>query len=272
MTFPPLIIWAKALFFFEQLFPVVARTWLESKSVCLFLGPKFWFLVQKSNFCHTTPILVSDSFLALTMTVNFRPWEQFFDFPFRSYSCFRKQIWLTCQKVFPLPTVGALSASNSSALSGLDKKVDFCSARPPPILSPFGIFTLPQLPTSCLITLSKCLLLGKKFPNVQNQPTPPKLSISAPKYRVFKSAPSVQNVHNWPKVSRCIQNVQNHLSSKSVQNISEVTNTVQVSRSFQNVQNRQKMSSSAQKCRECSKVPKIPSVQIQSNRIDSRTL
>merc|ERR1712079_791289 len=27
MTFPPLIIWAKALFFFEQLFPVVARTW-----------------------------------------------------------------------------------------------------------------------------------------------------------------------------------------------------------------------------------------------------
>ena len=44
MTFPPLIIWAKALFFFEQLFPVVARTWLESKSGCLFLGPKFWFL------------------------------------------------------------------------------------------------------------------------------------------------------------------------------------------------------------------------------------
>ena len=28
MTFPPLIIWAKATFFFEQLFPVVARTWL----------------------------------------------------------------------------------------------------------------------------------------------------------------------------------------------------------------------------------------------------
>ena len=27
MTFSPLIIWAKALFFFEQLFPVVARTW-----------------------------------------------------------------------------------------------------------------------------------------------------------------------------------------------------------------------------------------------------
>ena len=46
MTFPPLIIWAKETFFFEQLFPVVARTWLELKSVCLFLGQKFRFLVR----------------------------------------------------------------------------------------------------------------------------------------------------------------------------------------------------------------------------------
>ena len=68
MTFPPLIIWAKATFFFEQLFPVVARTWLEYKSGSLFLGPKFRFLVQKSNFCHTTPILVDGPFLALGMT------------------------------------------------------------------------------------------------------------------------------------------------------------------------------------------------------------
>ena len=52
------------------------------------------------------------------MTVNFPPWERFFDFPFWSYSCFRKKIRLTAQKVFPLPTVGAPSASNSpSALS-----------------------------------------------------------------------------------------------------------------------------------------------------------
>ena len=102
MTFPPLIIWAKALFFFEQLFPVVARTWLELKSECLFLGPKFWFLAKKSDFCHTTPIFVDDPFLALDMTVNFPPWKRFFDFPFRSYSCFRKKIRLTCQKVFPL--------------------------------------------------------------------------------------------------------------------------------------------------------------------------
>ena len=38
MTFSPLIIWAKATFFFEQLFPVVVRTWLGSRSV--FFWPK----------------------------------------------------------------------------------------------------------------------------------------------------------------------------------------------------------------------------------------
>ena len=78
-----------------------------------FLGPKFQFLAKKSNFCHTTPILFNDPFLALTMTVNFWPWERFFDFSFWSYSCLRKKIRLTCQKVFPLPTVGTPSASNS---------------------------------------------------------------------------------------------------------------------------------------------------------------
>ena len=117
MTFPLLIIWAKALFFFEQLFPVVARTWFARRSGPIFLGPKFRFLVQKSNFCHTTPILVNDPFLALGMTVNFRPWERFFYFLFRSYSCFRKKIRLTCQKVFPLPTEGFYCTVKALALS-----------------------------------------------------------------------------------------------------------------------------------------------------------
>merc|ERR1712004_886850 len=81
MTFPPLNIWAKALFFFEQLFPVVARTWLELKSDSFFLGPKFRILAKKSDFCHRTPILVDDPFLALGMTVNFPLWKPFFDFP-----------------------------------------------------------------------------------------------------------------------------------------------------------------------------------------------
>ena len=85
-----------------------SRSWPEH------LG--FW--PKKSDFCHTTPIFVDDPFLALDMTVNFPPWKQFFDFSFRSYSRFRKKIRLTAQKVFPPPTVGLPSASNSpSALS-----------------------------------------------------------------------------------------------------------------------------------------------------------
>ena len=73
MTFPPLIIWAKGPFFFEQLFSVVARTWLGLKSECLFFGPKFRFLAKKSDFCHTTPILVNNPFGALGETVHYPP-------------------------------------------------------------------------------------------------------------------------------------------------------------------------------------------------------
>ena len=76
------------------------------------------FLAKKSNFCHTSPILVNDPFVALGEAVHFPPWDRFFDFMFQSYSSFRKKFRLTCQKVFPLPTVGASSASNSpSALN-----------------------------------------------------------------------------------------------------------------------------------------------------------
>ena len=49
--------------------------------------------------------------------VTVRPWERFFDFPFRSYSCFRKKILLTAQKVFPLPTVGFYCTVKALALS-----------------------------------------------------------------------------------------------------------------------------------------------------------
>ena len=76
------------------------------KKWAFFLGPKSWFLAKKSDFCHTTPILVNDPFVALGVTVHFPPWDRFFDFPLRSYSSFRKKIRLTRQKVFPLPTVG----------------------------------------------------------------------------------------------------------------------------------------------------------------------
>ena len=89
-----IFIWAKATFFFEQHFPVVARTWLIPKSVTFFLGRKSRFLAKKSHFRHTTPILVNDPFVALGEAVHFSPWERFSDFPFRSYSSFRKKKWL----------------------------------------------------------------------------------------------------------------------------------------------------------------------------------
>ena len=124
MTFLSLFIWAKALFFFEQLFLVVARTWIGSQSGTLFLGPKFRFLVQKSDFCHMTPILVNDPFLALGMTVNFPPWERFSTFRSSVTAVSVKKILLTAQKVFPLPTVGFYCTVKALALSarGLDKR------------------------------------------------------------------------------------------------------------------------------------------------------
>ena len=107
-----------SLFDSNHVLATTGKSCSKKKSASLFLGPKFQFLAKKSDFCHTTPILVDDPFLALGMTVNFPPWERFFDFLIRSYSCFRKKIWLTPQKVFPPPTLGVPSSSKSpSALS-----------------------------------------------------------------------------------------------------------------------------------------------------------
>ena len=50
----------KGTYFFEQLFPVVARTWLELSFFC----QESRFLAQKSDFCHTTPILINGPILA----------------------------------------------------------------------------------------------------------------------------------------------------------------------------------------------------------------
>merc|ERR1711952_343446 len=49
MTFPPLIIWAKALFFFEHFFPVVARTWFALRS-------ELFFWAQNLGFWSKNPI------------------------------------------------------------------------------------------------------------------------------------------------------------------------------------------------------------------------
>ena len=50
MTFPPLIIWAKALFFFEHLFPVMARTWLGEKVTAFFWAQNFGFWPKNQIF------------------------------------------------------------------------------------------------------------------------------------------------------------------------------------------------------------------------------
>ena len=49
-----IFIWEKATFFFEQLFPVVARTWLESRSECFF-GPKILVFGRKIQFLPYDP-------------------------------------------------------------------------------------------------------------------------------------------------------------------------------------------------------------------------
>ena len=54
----------------------MVREWMKWM---FFWGPKSWFLIEKSNFCHTTPILVNGPFVALGETVHFPPWELFYD-------------------------------------------------------------------------------------------------------------------------------------------------------------------------------------------------
>ena len=84
-------IWEKATFLFAQLCPVVVRTWCCVITKCLFFwaqklgfSPKILFLLQDPKFCQ---------------------WP----------------VWSPRQKVFPHPTSGAPSASNSLSIS-LEKK------------------------------------------------------------------------------------------------------------------------------------------------------
>ena len=74
----------------------------KGKEVGIFLGPESRFLAEKSNFRHTNFGL----FVALRETVHFPPWERFFDFPFRSYSRFRKINPVDTSKSLPPPHCG----------------------------------------------------------------------------------------------------------------------------------------------------------------------
>ena len=93
----------KGTFLFAQLFPVVARTWLESRSE-VFL-PEIWDFGLKILFCHRTPNFVNGPFVALGKPVYFAPWDQFVYFSFPNYGRFRKKkkTWLTRQKSLPPP-------------------------------------------------------------------------------------------------------------------------------------------------------------------------
>ena len=60
------------------------------------------------DFGYRNLDFVNGSFVALGETVDLAPSDQFFVVSFPSYGRFRR-----AKKVSPLPTVGALSASNS---------------------------------------------------------------------------------------------------------------------------------------------------------------
>ena len=114
-----IFIWEKGTFFFAQLCPVVARTLLESRNESFDLGPKIQILAQKFGFWPKNPFFWyrtldfdDGPFVALGKTVHLQPLDRFFDFSFPRNR-------RTRQKIFPHPTVGAPSASNSpSARAG----------------------------------------------------------------------------------------------------------------------------------------------------------
>ena len=74
---------------------------VKGKKWAFFLGPKSRFLAKKSNFCHVIPILVKGPFVTPGETVHFPPWEPFFNFPFPSYSRFRKKNLVDASKSLP---------------------------------------------------------------------------------------------------------------------------------------------------------------------------
>ena len=62
-----IFIWEKGTFSFWQLRPVMAGTWLESKSECFFSGQKFRISARKSVFWYGTAFFVNGAFVALAV-------------------------------------------------------------------------------------------------------------------------------------------------------------------------------------------------------------
>ena len=88
-----------------------------------FFGPKILVFGQKIQFLPYDPNFGQRPVCSPRRDGLFPTLVTIFNFSFPSYGRFPKKIWPTLQKVFPLPTLRAPSASNSpSALSArLDK-------------------------------------------------------------------------------------------------------------------------------------------------------
>ena len=110
---PLIFIWERGPFLFA-LFPVVARTWLESRSV---------FLAQKLGFCHTASNFVNGLLADFGKTVRFAPWDQFFYFLCPCYVPFRKKDDWRTKKSSLTPLWGHRLSVTALALSArrLDK-------------------------------------------------------------------------------------------------------------------------------------------------------
>ena len=83
-----LTIWETATFFFWQLFPVVAGTWLGLRSESFFFAQNFRFSARKSVFWYGTAIFVNGPFVALIVAVVLAPSDNFLTFRFRVMAFF----------------------------------------------------------------------------------------------------------------------------------------------------------------------------------------
>ena len=96
----------KGTFSFPQLLPVVARTWLGSKSGCFFLAQKIRISARKSVFSYGTPFFVKGAFVTLGVGSVLAPTYLVYDFSFPSYARFREANPADAPKSLPPPHCG----------------------------------------------------------------------------------------------------------------------------------------------------------------------
>ena len=96
----------KGTFSFPQLLPVVARTWLGSKSELFFLARKIRISARKSVFSYGTPFFVKGAFVTLGVGSVLAPTYLVYDFSFPSYARFREANPADAPKSLPPPHCG----------------------------------------------------------------------------------------------------------------------------------------------------------------------